>query len=76
MRSDGIVLKVDTSHKLAKLLRVRAAGAGVNSRHIKCVVTLFSEFEQVLVPVFSGDTVGTPAGCWVHPRFTVVTRMF
>ena len=54
------MLKVDASNVLAKLLRMRAADAGSDSRRIKCVVTIFNEFKQLL-PVFRNDTAGTPA---------------
>ena len=54
------MLKVDASNELAKLLRIRAAGAGSDSRPIQWVVAFFNDFEQLL-PVFSNDTAGTPA---------------
>lgn len=43
---DGKLLSVDQSFKFAKLVRVRLAGRGPDTKPFHSVVTFFNEFEQ------------------------------
>lgn len=43
---DGKLLKVDQSFKLAKLVRVRVAGGGADTKPFHSVATFYNEFEQ------------------------------
>lgn len=50
---DGVVMKIDASHKLVKLVRVYALGAVADTKPTYGVVTTFNEFEQVFKGVLS-----------------------
>ncbi|CAM9617398.1 unnamed protein product [Pylaiella littoralis] len=47
---DGKLLSVDQSFKFAKLVRVRLAGRGSDTKPSHSVVTFFDEFEQAPQP--------------------------
>ena len=57
---DGVVMKIDASHKLVKLVRVYAPGAGADTKPTYGGVTIFNEFEQVCKGVSSRVFIWDP----------------